>query len=152
MAGETVIIQSHRNSGLPAWIDVCLGSVRAWASDSGFRYAFFGDEMMDRVPLDWREKTAAHPQIAADIGRLYLLRDTLEQGAARAVWLDADVFVFAPQRMRIATESSFAFGREVWIEAEGSRAILCSTSTSTQRNRFYRNSRKLEVRHKCPLR
>jgi len=117
--GGTIILQSHRESGLPDWIDACLESVRAWSTCAGYDYQFTGDEMLQRVPSLWREKTAHHSQIAADLGRLYLLREALENGADQAVWIDADVLVFNPEDMTMEAESAFAFGRELWVEEAG---------------------------------
>lgn len=118
MAG-TVIIQSHRGQGLPGWIATCLQSVRDWSEQQGYQYRFIGDAMMARVPSTWRTKTSAYPQIAADLGRLYLLHDALLEGASCAVWIDADVFVHRPAGFGIETTESFAFGREIWIEPAG---------------------------------
>lgn len=115
--GAIVVIQSHRDNGLPAWIGRCMESVRGWTARNGFDYRFVGDAMMDRVPEAWRCATAAYPQIAADLGRLYLIRDALEGGAETALWLDADVLVFAPRRFDPLIDADHAFGREIWIES-----------------------------------
>jgi len=115
---DTLIIQSHRDDR-PAWIDRCLDSVRTWAETSGHAYRFVGDEMMAAIPADWRRATGRYPQIAADLGRLYLLRDALAQGVRQAVWLDADVLVFAPDKFDPCPETPHAFGREIWIEDDG---------------------------------
>ena len=114
--GRAVVLQSHRDTGLPEWIGACLESVRQWAGDAGHVYRFVGDEMMHAVPEPWRAATAHYPQVAADLGRLYLLRDVIEGGADTALWLDADVAVLDPGRFDPLNGEPFAFGREVWVE------------------------------------
>ncbi len=118
MPGDTVILQSHRDRGRPAWIDRCLATVRDWAEGRGHVYRFVGDEMMRAVPAPWRSATEHYPQIAADLGRLYLIRDALAAGARQAVWVDADVAVFSPPDFAPEIAASHAFGREIWIESD----------------------------------
>jgi hypothetical protein len=45
----------------------------------------------------------------------------LKQGFDRAIWIDADLLVFAPEEFRIEVQSEFAFAREVWVgfDADG---------------------------------
>jgi len=116
---KTIVYQSQRPEGLPAWLETCLGSVRSWSEDRGFAYRFYGDEIFERVPAWYRDKTAAYPQVATDLGRLRLARELLDEGYERTVWLDADVLVFDPENFRINVETGSAFGREVWVQADG---------------------------------
>ncbi|MEQ8665969.1 MAG: hypothetical protein RIC16_09600 [Rhodospirillales bacterium] len=117
MTGPVVILQSHRETGLPPWIGRCLDSVREWCAEHGHDYRFVGDEMLDLVPSAWRSATGRYPQIAADLGRLYLLRDALDTGAGTAFWLDADVVVLDRAQFDPLIAGSHAFGREIWIES-----------------------------------
>ena len=62
---------------VPAWINSCLRSVRAWASLCGFDYRFFGDEIFERVPAWYRERANGRLPVMTDLGRLILVRDEL---------------------------------------------------------------------------
>jgi hypothetical protein len=122
-AVTTVVIQSHRASGdRPAWIDRCLDSVGAWAEARGFERRFEDDRFFDRLPPPLRAKTRDRPMVAADLSRLLWAREVLAEGAARVVWLDADVLVFDPARLHLgALEAGCLFGAEVWIQRAGRR-------------------------------
>lgn len=113
---STLVIQSA--AALPDWARRCQRSVRAWAEARGYGYAFFGDEALARLTPEQRTKLAGRGPIQADLARLHLIREALEQGHRRAAWLDIDVLVFAPSAFDIDTPGSCAFGREVWIDRE----------------------------------
>ena len=117
---KTLLIQSHR-SPLPAdWLSVCIESVKSWAADCRFEYRFIGDEIFDSLPADLHNLSHSQPVVASDIVRLHQLRSALHQGYDRAIWCDADVLIFAPQRLELP-KASYAFGREVWVQEEGAR-------------------------------
>ncbi|MBD3670007.1 MAG: hypothetical protein HUJ29_04465 [Gammaproteobacteria bacterium] len=113
----TLIVQSHRQPLPCAWIDTCLASVREWARANGYDYRFLGDELFTHVPREIRDKTRKQPVIATDLARLHVMREALEQGAQRVVWLDADFLIFAPQDF-VLPSTSHAVGREVWIQED----------------------------------
>lgn len=92
-----------------------MASVEAWAAANGFEHRFLDDALFDRLPADLAPKLMVRPSMAADLARLLLIRDVLTEGAARAVWFDADTFVFAPDRL-VLPDTSYAFGREIWIQ------------------------------------
>ena len=115
---KTVILQSHKDEGLPDWLEACMASVRAWAAMHGYAYHREGDALFDRLPADLRARTADCKPAAADLGRLFLARETLAGGAERVVWLDADVFVFDPDGFTLDITTEYAFGREVWIQPD----------------------------------
>jgi hypothetical protein len=117
MSGETVVLQSAPDAGRPAWIEMCLDSVRGWAEARGFAYRRCGDELFDRVPADLRAKIEGRPMVAADLARLAWLEETLRAGAQRALWLDADVLVFKPDGLDLP-EEPYAFGREQWVQRD----------------------------------
>jgi hypothetical protein len=119
---ETVVFQSHSPRGVPAWIQTCLRSVRDWAAGCGHGYRCFGDEIFGRLPPGFRDKTAGRPSTQADLGRLLLARELLEE-VERVIWLDADVLVFAPGGLDCDIPSPYAFGREIWVQ-EDSRGGL----------------------------
>ena len=55
---------------------------------------------------------------SADVARLIQLQQALQQGYHRVLWCDADVLVFAPDRLELP-DTSYAFGREVWVQEQG---------------------------------
>ena len=114
---ETVVFQSHSPCGVPPWIQTCLRSVRDWAAGCGHGYRCFGDEIFDRLPPSFREKTADRLSTQTDLGRLLLARELLEE-VERVIWLDADVLVFAPAGLDCDTSSPYAFGREIWVQED----------------------------------
>jgi hypothetical protein len=95
-----------------------MDSVEAWARAEGFAYRFLDDSLFDRLPDGAASKLMPRPPMAADLARLLLAREVLAEGADRAVWLDADSFVFAPDRL-ILPDAPYAFGREVWVQPNG---------------------------------
>lgn len=97
---------------------MCLESVQDWSFRQCFDYHFVGDEIFDRVPDWYREKTQKHLQIATDLGRLHLIKEAFDEGYDRAIWLDADVLVFAPDAFVVEILSGFAFGREIWVQKD----------------------------------
>lgn len=114
---RTLVLQSHRWPALRGWIGSCVDSARAWAEASGFEYTFLGDEFLEVVPPDLRAKIGPKLPIAADLARLYAAREAL-QSYERFVWLDADVLVFAPERLSVDIADSCAFGREIWVASD----------------------------------
>lgn len=117
--GTVVVLQSYRTRDVAPWIELCLASVRRWAASRGYDYVFVGDELFDKVPPWYLEKTAGRLPVATDYARLVLLHEALEQGGAeRAIWLDADVLVFDPA-LALDFDDSCAFGQELWVQDEG---------------------------------
>jgi hypothetical protein len=104
----TVVYQSYRSSGSPAWIDRCLASVREWAEARAYHYVFVGDELFDLVRLGTGKESGQILPIT-DLARLELAARFLAEGYERAVWIDADVLVFNPQRFEINVNNSFTF-------------------------------------------
>lgn len=102
----------------------CLESVRAFAEAHGYTSRLLDDAaLFHGIPADYMAKCRAHGRMAtaADLGRLLRARDALAQGASRVVWLDADVLVFAPERLAAdldaaAAAHTHAFGVEVWVQ------------------------------------
>ncbi len=115
---RTVVCQSYRTRDVPPWIDLCLGSVRSWARARGHTYVFEDDALFERVPDSYRARAADRPMVLSDLGRLRWAEALLEAGYQRVVWLDADVFVFAPEALALDFEGDYAFGREVWLQPD----------------------------------
>ena len=115
---QTLVLQSYRTSDVPPWIKTCLETVKSWALSQGFDYRFYGDEIFDRVPDWYLEKTRRYPQIAADLGRLHLIQEAFDDGYGRALWLDADVLITDPANLAVELETGFMLGREIWIQQD----------------------------------
>jgi hypothetical protein len=113
---KTVVYQSFRTENVPPWIAACLDSVRAWAAYQQFEYRFFDDRFFSLVPRELYARASEHKCILADYARLVAARNLLDEGFDRAIWLDADLVVFAPQSFKIAVTSGYAFCREVWLD------------------------------------
>ena len=114
------MVQSHAPSP-PAWIERCTATVRGWAATNGYDYELVGDELLALAPAEVRAKADGVLPVT-DAARLVLLRDRLaSQRWDRVAWLDADVLVFAPERL-FATAggaggdgSGLAVCDEVWV-------------------------------------
>lgn len=112
---DTVIVQSFHAKPWPGPIETCVDSVQAWAARHGHRYLLVGDEIADHLPRLYRERCFGRWPVMTDLGRLLLLREQLRAGARRAVWVDADVMIFAPDLFGVETVADHAVGREVWV-------------------------------------
>ncbi|MRD49174.1 hypothetical protein [Caenimonas koreensis] len=118
---KTVVFQSYRTHNVAPWITTCMGTVRSWAQSRGYDYEFVDDSLFDRVPAWFRDKAAGEMCPVTDYARLVVARELMAKGYERTVWVDADMVVFAPQRLTVDVTDSFAYCREVWlgIEADG---------------------------------
>ncbi len=118
-ASETLVIQSHRDPLPFPWLAHCIDSVKHWAALHQFDYRWVGDECFSSLPADLWQKTREQLVIASDLARLYLLQRALEEGYHSVVWCDADFLVINPERLQLP-QAAYAFGREVWVQAEAS--------------------------------
>ncbi|MDP6377755.1 MAG: hypothetical protein QF515_13680 [Pseudomonadales bacterium] len=117
---HTIIVQSHRPEVLRGWVGRCVRSVRAYARESGCGYLWLGDELFAKVPDWYRDKAGFALPVMADLARLRVIREILDCGEADvACWFDADVLLFAPERVSLEISSSCAFGYELWTERQG---------------------------------
>ncbi|MBK1696756.1 hypothetical protein [Rhodovibrio salinarum] len=117
---DTLVIQSHAPNP-PAWLRACLGSVATWAATAGFAHRVDGDDFLARIPAELRARAHGRTQVVADLARLDWIAELLAAGWQRVIWLDADVIVFAPDRLTAALtlpDSGYLFGREVWIQPD----------------------------------
>ena len=46
---KTIVYQAFVGNK-PAWVDLCISTVKKWALENNYEYHFFGDEMLDYVP------------------------------------------------------------------------------------------------------
>lgn len=112
---NVVIFQSYRTQNVPSFIASCLESVKQWASGKGYAYHFFDDALFDLLPAWFREKVQHKILPMSDLGRLYAARQLLAEGFETAVWMDADLYIYDPQRFDIDVEQPFLLTKEVWI-------------------------------------
>ena len=111
------VLQSFRQDDVPAWIVDCLRSVRTWAEYHDLDYRFAGDELFDRVPDWYLSKVGNKLPVASDLARLEWMRAELSIGACDiAVWLDADTYVFRPEKLSLTVTGDCSFGREYWVQ------------------------------------
>ncbi len=111
---RTVVLQSHAPLAV-SLVHQTTETVRLWADTKGFAYRYIDDALFDPLPSWVLPKVGRRRQMAADIARLIWIGTLLDEGAERVIWLDADVYIFAPERFLSAVDPGFAFGREYWI-------------------------------------
>jgi hypothetical protein len=121
---KTVVLQSFRTTDVPDWISRCLASVRSWAARSGYEYEFTDDSIFALCGAEYLARAENNPRTITNLARLELAKARLSAGYDRAIWLDADVFVFAPDRLKINLRSGYAFGLEVWVSVQADGEIL----------------------------
>ncbi len=122
-SARTLVLQSHRKPLPFPWLRACLDSVRAWASARRFDYRFLDDALFAHLPQDLRERYRAQPVVSSDLARLLALRAHLREKDAKwdtVVWIDADVLIFDPERLRLP-RTPHAVGREVWVQNRDDR-------------------------------
>ena len=106
-------------------ITACLRSVHAWAEAVGYDYSFVGDELFDPLPGWFVDGVNGNRLIMSDLARLLWLREQLESYEL-AVWIDADVLVFAPAYFTIQCDGGYAVCRETWLRRGGRGQFLAT--------------------------
>ena len=120
---QTLVVQSYRTRDVAPWIRTCLGSVQAWAQGSGYRYEFVDDRFFDYAP-DWVRRHCGRQLLpVTDVARMRLIRERLQHGWQRVIWVDADVLVFAPQHFVIDPAASYALCHELWLRVNAAGGI-----------------------------
>ena len=112
---KTLVVQSYRTRDVAAWISACLRSVQAWAGQAGYHYEFVDDRLFEYAPAWVRERCRDQLLPITDVARMRLLRERLQQGWDRVVWVDADVLVFAPERFVLDGDAPYALCHELWL-------------------------------------
>jgi hypothetical protein len=120
---QTLIVQSYRTHDVAPWISDCLQSVRAWAAARGYSYEFVDDRLFDYAPAWVKQVCGTRILPITDIARMYLLRERLESGCERVVWIDADVLIFAPELFVLDDTAPYALCRELWMRATPGQEI-----------------------------
>lgn len=122
MVNDVLVLQSYKPRPWPVWREACADSVATWAAAQGYAYRLLGEELFDLIPDAVRHRCAGVLLPLTDLGRLFWMRDLLNGGWSRVIWLDADILIFDPS-FQINGEG---VGREVWITRglkEGFRAV-----------------------------
>ncbi len=114
---STIIIQSNATAA-PGIVTRATETVRAWADQNGFDYRFKNDDLFDLVPAQVIDAAGPRKQMAADIARLAWMQRLLDAGADKVVWLDADIYVFRPDRLSVDAPAGVTFGREHWVQPD----------------------------------
>jgi hypothetical protein len=118
---DTLVIQAFFNRSIPAWIQRCLDSVRKWAGLHGFDYSLAGDEFCSLCGQEFLSRGSKNPRTISNLARFVATRQHLDAGYQRVIWMDADIFVFDPEKLVFNFPAErltlgYAFGREVWID------------------------------------
>lgn len=76
-----------------------------------------GDEIFDLIAPDLRAKLRDRTPILADLARLELMQQHLDQEGGQALWIDADSLVLDPH-WSPALDSPASFGQEFWVQCD----------------------------------
>lgn len=112
---KTVIVQSFRTDGLPSWIARCLASVEDWSAARGYDRWLTDDRAFALCGDDYLAKVGDNKRSITNLCRLELIRRAHAQGYERAIWIDADVFVFDPARLDFPVSDRLVFAKETWV-------------------------------------
>lgn len=113
----TLVIQSHRCPLPFGWLQACIDSVADWSRLNRYQHRFIGDDIFDLVASELLDKAGPQSVIATDLARLRALQQGLAEGFERVVWCDADFLIFRPNDF-VLPAADFAFGREIWVQAD----------------------------------
>lgn len=125
MSPRTIVYQSYRTSGVPAWITRSIETVRRWAEGRGHAYELSDDSFFDPIPAWFRDKASGDKVILSDLARLLRAKELLKTHE-RAIWVDADVVVFDPDRLRLEPAEPHALCREAWLSRTPEGLLSCS--------------------------
>lgn len=139
---DTIVIQSFRNHERPAWIQRCLNSVQNWAALHGHDHSLAGDEFYDLCGHRYLAGGHKNPQALTNLARLVATRQRLDAGYQQVIWMDADMFVFDPERLVFDFQSEslptgYAFGREVWVKRVSSGTVYVSNPRAHNAATFF---------------
>lgn len=118
-SGATVVFQAWVGPRAPPFVERCMATTAGWARSRGFDYRRLGDDFLDVLPGWYRDRVHWHIVQQTNLARLRYAREVLAAGADRAVWVDADVLVYDPDRLALDAPDGFALCREAWIAPSG---------------------------------
>ena len=113
---STLVYQSYRREGCPDWMQRCLASVSDWSAQHQFDYQIIGDEIFELNPQWFNQKIGSRTPILSDLARLKYAEYALKT-YHRVIWLDADVFIFAPEHFKLP-DADYLFGEERWVQPQ----------------------------------
>ena len=112
-------------------------------TDNRFDYQWLGDEIFQSLAPELIEKTKSQRVIASDLARLKAIQEALTKGYQRVIWCDADFLIFNPQQF-ILPDSTFALGREVWIQEDKNQKLRAYTKVHNAFMMFCRGNHFLD--------
>lgn len=121
---KVLVLQSCKPGARTGWLAECMESVKVWATRLGYSYEAIGDELFDGIPADVRELLQGRGMNLADIGRATTAQRRLAAGACdKYIWIDSDVLVFDPGRLRLPLTQPVTFCREFWVMEDAQRRL-----------------------------
>jgi hypothetical protein len=112
---KTVIIQCYHTRDVPSWIGRCLASVKAWADSRRYDHWLTDDNVFSLCGKNYLAKVGDNKRSITNLCRLELIRRAHAEGYERAIWLDADVFVFDRDHLDFPVTRRIMFARETWV-------------------------------------
>jgi hypothetical protein len=124
---KTVVIQCYRRRDVPSWIGRCLTSVKAWADSRSYDHWLTDDDAFSLCGEDYLAKVGDNKRSINNLCRLELIRSAHAEGYERAIWVDADVFVFDRDNLDFPAAHRIMFPRETWVfPSERGWAVMCT--------------------------
>jgi len=120
---KTLVFQSYRED-VPGWLARCMGTVSTWSRLRNFEYRFIGDEIFEILPAWFLDAYRGRMLPLTDLARALHARRFLDEGWERAIWVDADVLVFMPERFNVTTAHGYALCMELWSEKKWGELVL----------------------------
>jgi hypothetical protein len=114
---KTLVIQTWRGSPIPEWISRCLESAKSWSRSQGYDYHLDDGSSFSLCDPEYLRAAGENIITITNLSRFLLIQNALAGDYQRAIWLDADVFVFSPDRFAIDIADRYAFAREVWVQS-----------------------------------
>ena len=111
------VFQEFQGNQTPSWLSTCMQTVKNWAELKGYDYQK-KDNFIDYIPDWYIDKAQGNINLVSDLARLEMARKFLESGYDRAIWLDADILIFAADKLIIDTTEEYLFCPEVYLETE----------------------------------
>jgi hypothetical protein len=121
---KTIVLQTFRSHDVPHWMDRCMSSVRDWAAAQGYAYRFEGDSVFAFCGDAYLAAVGDNKRSITNLARLEWIRATLAAGWDRAIWLDADTFIFDPAGFSMDVRSGYACAKGMWIDMQAGRPTV----------------------------
>lgn len=140
---KTIVYQSYQGNDIPSWLSICMQTVKDWSEIQGYHYQR-EDNFSDYVPDWYLDKAQGKINVIADLARLEIARKFLDSGYDRTIWIDADVVIFAPDRLIIEPSEDYLLCREVWLDTEddnwGAGNLFCIQKVTNSLVYFTKNN------------